>query len=128
MYGVLKGGDGGPWELHYSNAGHPPPLLVTHDGDTHFLEEGHGPLLGALPDLPRDSGRCALPPGSTLVLYTDGLIERRGEPVHRGMTRLRQQAAAVARTPLEEFCDELLTGLASQTTDDVAVLATRMPA
>ncbi|MGW7289909.1 PP2C family protein-serine/threonine phosphatase [Streptomyces sp. NPDC054847] len=128
VYGVLKGGDDGPWELHYSNAGHPPPLLVTHDGDTVFLEDGHGPLLGALPDLPRDSARCPLPAGSTLVLYTDGLIERRGEPVHRGMTRLRQQAAAVAREPLEEFCDELLTGLASQTTDDVAVLATRLPA
>lgn len=66
-----------------------------------------------------------LPAGSTVLLYTDGLIERRGEGLDAGMTRLRQHAAALAREPLEIFCDELLTGLA--TDHDVAVPVARLP-
>jgi hypothetical protein len=59
-----------------------------------------------------------------VLLYTDGLIERRGESLDTGMTRLRQHAAALAREPLDAFCDELLTDHA----DDVALLAARLPA
>ncbi|MGW2237207.1 SpoIIE family protein phosphatase [Streptomyces sp. NPDC001759] len=62
-----------------------------------------------------------------MLLYTDGLIERRGEGLDVGMTRLRQHAAALAREPLEIFCDELLTGLAADHADDVAVLVARLP-
>ncbi|MEU9647424.1 SpoIIE family protein phosphatase [Streptomyces sp. NPDC048110] len=61
------------------------------------------------------------------LLYTDGLIERRGESLEHGMTRLRQHAAALAHTHPAELCEELIAGLAPHNTDDVAVLALRLP-
>ncbi|MGW5433047.1 SpoIIE family protein phosphatase [Streptomyces sp. NPDC004059] len=65
---------------------------------------------------------------STLLLYTDGLIERRGESLDAGLTRLRQHAAAPAREPLPAFCDELLAGLLTERyPDDVALLTLRLP-
>jgi hypothetical protein len=60
-----------------------------------------------------------------VLLYTDGLLERRGASLDHGMARLRQHAAALCREPLDVFCDELLDGLAGDTTDDVAILALR---
>ncbi len=63
-----------------------------------------------------------------MLLHTDGLIERRGESLDQSMTRLRQHAAALAREPVDTFCDELLNGLASDHADDVALLAVRLPA
>ncbi|MFF5638700.1 PP2C family protein-serine/threonine phosphatase [Streptomyces sp. NPDC012825] len=119
--------DNGPWDLHYAAAGHPPPLLITHDGDTRYLEGGRSLLLGVAPTLPRTSAVEPLPPGSTLLLYTDGLVERRGEDLGNGMTRLRQHAAALARERPDTLLDELLTGLAPDPTDDVALLAVRTP-
>ncbi|MFI6808085.1 PP2C family protein-serine/threonine phosphatase [Streptomyces luteogriseus] len=127
LYGLLGEDDDGTWTLDFSSAGHPPPLLITHDGDTRYLTGGHGLLLGVDPDQPRPHATECLPARSTVLLYTDGLIERRGEGLDAGMTRLRQHAAALAREPLETFCDELLTGLASDHADDVAVLAAHLP-
>ncbi|MFD6415816.1 PP2C family protein-serine/threonine phosphatase [Streptomyces sp. NPDC060194] len=125
---VEKAAPAEPWTLQYAVAGHPPPLVVTPDGDTRYLEGGRGPLLGVAPDLPRPDATAALPPESTVVLYTDGLIERRGEEIDRGATRLRQHAAALAREDLDVFCDELMSGLASGSADDVALIAVRVPA
>lgn len=116
-----------PWMLHYAAAGHPPPLLVTADGDTRYLNEGRSLLLGVDPTAPRPDAVEPLPPESIVLLYTDGLIERRGEDLDRGMARLRRHAAALAREPLDVFCDELLT-LAAASTDDVALIAVRVPA
>ncbi len=101
--------------------------MISPEGDTRFLDEGRSLMLGiaALPSRP--SAFTILPPGSTVVFYTDGLIERRGETLDHGLTRLRQHAAALARQPLEEMCDELLTGLAADHTDDIALLALRLP-
>ncbi|WP_241518910.1 GAF domain-containing SpoIIE family protein phosphatase [Streptomyces sp. CB03238] len=127
LYALLDRGDDGAWTLTYSSAGHPPPLLVTYDGDTRHLDGGHGLLLGVEPDLPRPHATETLPARSTVLLYTDGLIERRGEDLTNGMTRLRQHAAALAREPLDTFCDELLAGLTADHTDDVALLAARLP-
>ncbi|MBY8866159.1 SpoIIE family protein phosphatase [Streptomyces sp. RCPT1-4] len=117
----------GPWRIDWTNAGHPPPLLAQPDGRTRLLEEGHAPVLGIDPHLARDTATAELPPGSTLLLYTDGLIERPGEDIGRGLTRLRQHAAALAREPLGVFRDELLTRLIDDQHDDVAVLALRVP-
>ncbi|MGW2639849.1 PP2C family protein-serine/threonine phosphatase [Streptomyces sp. NPDC001348] len=127
LYGVVDGPVGGPWRLHYAAAGHPPPLLVTWDGDTRFLEGGRSLLLGIDPHTARPSATEDLPARCTVLLYTDGLIERRGETLDHGMTRLRQHAGALARTDPGELCDELLAGLAPHSTDDVAVLALRLP-
>ncbi|MFF5156631.1 SpoIIE family protein phosphatase [Streptomyces sp. NPDC000348] len=70
-----------------------------------------------------------LPPGSTLLLYTDGLVERREEDLTVGLERLRHHASAAVRRPLEAFCDTLLADqLTVDNDDDVAVLALRLPA
>ncbi|MFH9980982.1 PP2C family protein-serine/threonine phosphatase [Streptomyces sp. NPDC017179] len=117
----------GPWRLLMSNAGHLPPLLAQPDGRTLLLEEGHAPVLGVDPALRRETAVVALPSGGTLLFYTDGLIERPGEDIGRGLTRLRQHAAALAREPLAVFRDELLTRLSDDQHDDIAILALRIP-
>ncbi|WP_405386053.1 SpoIIE family protein phosphatase [Streptomyces sp. NBC_01102] len=117
-----------PWQLHYAVAGHPAPLLVTWDGQTRFLEGGRSMMLGVDPDEHRPDDTEVLPPNSTVLLYTDGLVERRDESLDRGLARLRQHAAALAREPLGTFCDELLDGLAEAGTDDVALIAVRVAA
>ncbi|WP_406841477.1 PP2C family protein-serine/threonine phosphatase (plasmid) [Streptomyces sp. AHU1] len=127
IYAIIHGPEGGPWKLDYAVAGHLPPLLVTHDGDTHYLDGGRSHLLGVSTDLPRTSATESLPAQSTLLLYTDGLIERRHESLDHSLTRLRQHAAALARETPDTFCDELVTGLAPDSTDDVALLALRLP-
>lgn len=125
VYGLVKGPAEGPWELTHSSAGHLPPLLTTRDGRTRYLDGGGGLLLGMDPDATRGTARNALPAHSTLLLYTDGLIERRDEPLDDALHRLRRHAADLAREPLDTFCDELLIGLGADSTDDIAVLAVR---
>ncbi|MFJ3553091.1 SpoIIE family protein phosphatase [Streptomyces sp. NPDC090114] len=125
VYALLKGPEDGPWELVHSSAGHPPPLLIGADGDTRYLEGGAGLMLGVDPDLPRPRGRDAVPAHSTVLLYTDGLIERRGEHLDVALQRLRLHAGALAREPLDTLCDELLIGLGADGDDDIAVLALR---
>ncbi|MFD9124042.1 PP2C family protein-serine/threonine phosphatase [Kitasatospora sp. NPDC059571] len=127
LYAIVQGPVGGPWNLDHASAGHPPPLLVTREGDTRFLDRGAGVLLGVDTALPRPSATDALPPLSTVLLYTDGLIERRGEDLGRGLARLRQHAAALSRETPNTLCDELLAGLAPDATDDIALLALRIP-
>jgi serine phosphatase RsbU (regulator of sigma subunit) len=128
LYGLLtKPQPHGPWLLEYAAAGHVAPLLVTAQGDTRYLTEGRSLLLGAAPETIRPDTVEPLPPDSTVLLYTDGLIERRGENLDDGMTRLRQHAAALARAPLATFCDELMAGLGEDSTDDIALIAVRLP-
>ncbi|WP_077799948.1 SpoIIE family protein phosphatase [Streptomyces sp. JHA26] len=125
VYGIVKGPAEGPWELHHSSAGHLPPLLTTRDGETRYLEQGAGLLLGMDPKVTRPTARDALPAHSTLLLYTDGLIERRGEVLDVALDRLRRHAADLAHEPLDTFCDELLIGLGADNADDIALLAVR---
>ncbi|MER7547273.1 GAF domain-containing SpoIIE family protein phosphatase [Spirillospora sp. NPDC127506] len=87
LYALVKGPPNGPWRLDHASAGHPPPLLTTHDGHTRYLEEGAGLLIGVDPDQPRPTAHHPLPPHSTLLLYTDGLIEHRDEPLDHGLAR-----------------------------------------
>jgi len=117
----------GPWVLRWTNAGHPPPLLVLPGERGLLLEGALAPVLGVDPALAREDAVMVLPPGSTLLLYTDGLIERPGEDIGRGLTRLRQHGARLAGQPLAVFCDELLESLTAGHFDDVAVLALRVP-
>lgn len=130
VFGRVEGREGGPWQLHWVNAGHPPPLLITADGHTRFLECGHGPLLGLSSALHMGLGwpnaHADLPPRSTLLLYTDGLVESRTRDIEAGLATLRRHAAALARRDIEEFLDELLARI-GPSGDDVALLALRIP-
>ncbi|WP_310741408.1 SpoIIE family protein phosphatase [Microbispora sp. H10670] len=117
----------GGWRLAYSVAGHPPPLLVTGDGRSRFLRDARNPLLGLDHDRPWASAVEPLPPHATLLLYTDGLVERRGEDIGDGLERLRRCAEPLARAPLGRFCDELLTGMPLTGEDDIAMIALRLP-
>jgi serine phosphatase RsbU (regulator of sigma subunit) len=111
--------------LRWSNAGHPAPLLIGPDGVVTLLERAPNRLLGLEGESPRDEYSCALPPGATLLLYTDGLIERRGANLDDGLAWLSREAAALHHLPLDEFCDRLLGVLPDALDDDVALLALR---
>jgi serine phosphatase RsbU (regulator of sigma subunit) len=120
--------DAGQCELSWTNAGHPPPLLVTHEGLAHYLTDGHGILLGIAPDRVRPDATVQLPPGATLLLYTDGLIESPGQILDEGLNRLRRHAASLAHRPLESFADQVLArSRPPDNEDDVALLAVRVP-
>ncbi|MEY9892856.1 signal transduction histidine kinase/DNA-binding response OmpR family regulator [Catenulispora sp. MAP5-51] len=113
--------------LDYACAGHPYPLLVTEDGTTRYLTDGRRPPLAVGATGSVRPGRDHLPPGALLLLYTDGLIERRGEDLEAGFDRLAEAAATAARLPAEQACGYLLSALAPPDGfhDDVAVLALR---
>ena len=74
----------------YTSAGHPPPLVAFPDGRIELLEGGRGLPLGAGTDTKYTQDVLELPVGTVLVLYTDGLVERRGQPIDEGLARLRQ--------------------------------------
>ncbi|CAN5666656.1 hypothetical protein BH10ACT10_BH10ACT10_21760 [soil metagenome] len=114
--------------LRWTNAGHPPPLLVHADGAVRLLEEPDriDPMLGVLPEATRREHTCSLPPGSTLLLYTDGLVERRGEHLGVGLGRAQEVAARHHDLPLDAFLDAFIDELVGPgTSDDVVVLAVR---
>jgi PAS domain S-box-containing protein len=117
--------DGGPWQLELANAGHPPLLLRSVDGSVELLDGVTGLLIGVDAQHRRASIRFELPVGSTLVAYTDGLIERPGTDMDEGIAALaaRLAAAPVDATP-EELCVHAV-GPSPDRRDDVAVLALR---
>lgn len=105
-----------------SNAGHLPALVVA-PGGSYYLPTG-GPLLGVDTDVAREH-EFTLEPGSVLVLYTDGLIERRGEPIDAGLDRLASVIGS-ATGDLDVLCDRLLREAGPLTLDDdIALLAVR---
>jgi serine phosphatase RsbU (regulator of sigma subunit) len=115
-----------PRTLLWSNAGHPPPVLVEPGGTAHLLERPSDLLLGVDPDARRHEHTVALRPGATLVLYTDGLVERRDATLDDGLDRLLAAAADVAARPVDEVCDEIIGRLDPELTDDIALLALRV--
>ncbi|MBR7833386.1 SpoIIE family protein phosphatase [Actinospica durhamensis] len=117
---------GGDWALDYTSAGHPPPLLIEADGRARFLEDGHGPMLGIDPALPRSSATEPIASGAALLLYSDGLIERRGETLDHGLARLRRHAAGLSEDSPDVLCDHVLDALEPDAGDDVALLAVRL--
>lgn len=112
--------------LRYSLAGHPPGLLVGRNGEVRWLDQATGvPLFGEERE-PRPEAQCPFPEGSMLVLYSDGLIERRGESISAGLARLERAVRDLRRLPLEQLCDELVRQLRSEDHgDDTVVLCAR---
>ncbi|MFF5955068.1 SpoIIE family protein phosphatase [Streptomyces luteogriseus] len=128
IFARIEPAEDGHWQLSWTNAGHPPPLLISRDGLAEYLTDGHGILLGTQTGTRRPDATTQLPPGSTLVLYTDGLIEAPRRTLDEGLDRLRQHAAALAHRPLASFTDQLLRRVRpAGNDDDVAVLALRVP-
>ncbi|MGV9656991.1 GAF domain-containing SpoIIE family protein phosphatase [Streptomyces koyangensis] len=116
------------WELTWTNAGHPPPLLAVPGSPCRPLTEHAMMLYPGLAEGGWQEYRQPLPPGSTLLLYTDGLVERRGEDIDAAIERLGTLLAAGARTPLPRLTHELVVAMAGEEPDDdVALLALRCP-
>ncbi|WP_105969574.1 PP2C family protein-serine/threonine phosphatase [Streptomyces geranii] len=115
--------------ITYSSAGHPPPVLVHPDGRVEFLDRATDPPLDARPDpVPRPQADAAFTDGATLVLYTDGLVERRHEDIDIGLTRLadalgRHRAADPGRLADAVLLELLPPGGA---TDDTALIVVRL--
>jgi serine phosphatase RsbU (regulator of sigma subunit)/anti-sigma regulatory factor (Ser/Thr protein kinase) len=112
-------------ELEVLSAGHLPPLLVSPDGKARLLDEPRGLPVGVSTGHRYHTHRYPFPPGSRLLLYTDGLIERRAESIDDGFERLRSAARAAARGTESSFADRVYRALLDETAleDDVALLA-----
>ncbi|MFG2453546.1 SpoIIE family protein phosphatase [Streptomyces sp. NPDC048512] len=113
--------------LVYASAGHLPILVRNEDGTTHRGDEPTGPPLGTGGWL-HASGSVPLGPGSTAVLYTDGLVERRDEDLDEGIASLERALAGATGTP-QVVCDRLVraAGVTAEHDDDVAVLVLQHP-
>jgi PAS domain S-box-containing protein len=115
-------------ELRYASAGHPPPLLVTPDGVASWLEDGRSLPLGLHRPSNRGEATVSLPPGSLVILYSDGLVEDRNRTIDDGMAVLARVAVAVRDAPIDEICRRLVeeVPLASEIEDDVVVVCMRL--
>jgi len=121
FYGLLEPSTG---RLTFSSAGHPPALLVTADGVPTPLTAGRGVPLGITGET-RPDADIVLEPGDTLLLYTDGILERRGEPFDVGLERLIH-AASHPHDDLNDFASHLLAEVPDPDhSDDIALLALR---
>ncbi|HEX4521856.1 MAG TPA: SpoIIE family protein phosphatase [Gaiellaceae bacterium] len=124
-YGVLDPSTG---RFEYASAGHPPILLISPSGETRLLDEAQSPPLYGEDDRARPFATAWLEPGSVIVCYSDGLIERRGEPLTAGLERLQAAARSLPGLPIDTACDSLVSALGVEESrkDDVAVLAVKL--
>lgn len=121
--------------LTWSNAGHPPPVLIGADGEVVVLDGGVGAddeadlLLGIDPQTPRREFEIRVMRPATVLLYTDGLVEQRGQSLDAGLARLVATATELVaeELTLDELCDALLLRmLPEHSQDDVAITAVRL--
>lgn len=112
--------------LRFTNAGHPPPLII-RGAQSRYVEDGLAPPLGVTPEAEFAESTADLGAGATLLLYTDGLIERRHESIQVGLDRLLQQAAEHDEADVEQLCENLLSIFmdADHVADDIALVAMR---
>jgi len=113
----------------YSSAGHPPPVLLHTDGSFELLDKATDPPLGTREHhVPRPQAGVSYQPGDTLVLYTDGLIERRGEDIDVGLARLTTALAQDGASGADRLADALLARLdvAGGSSDDIALIVVRL--
>jgi PAS domain S-box-containing protein len=127
LYGVV---DTRTMSCRFASAGHLPPLLVRGDGSATFLEGGRSVPLGVRSDADYRQETVQLAPGDTLVLYTDGLVERRGRALDEGLAQLRSCAAEAGQASVDALVQCLVGELTEDelSNDDVAVLALRAAA
>lgn len=118
--------DGG-WSLVWSSAGHPPPLVVTADGDAYALDAEPDLPVGVDTGLARNDHRHVLPPGATVLMFTDGLVEHPGRDLDEGLRTVAKVAAAHAGEPLDALGRAVAEARPGDGHDDMAILALRAP-
>jgi hypothetical protein len=118
----------GAHRLRWASAGHLPPLVVAADGTYRRLDADRpGLLLGVDPAAVRPEAEVVLERGSTLLLYTDGLVERRDQVFDDGIDLLGRALAEERDRPVEQVCDALLHRLIPDgAEDDVALVGVRL--
>ncbi|WP_298990552.1 PP2C family protein-serine/threonine phosphatase [uncultured Pseudokineococcus sp.] len=118
------------WRLVWSNAGHPPPVVLRADGRAEVPATTHDLLLGVRPTTQRNPVSTVLAPGDVLVLCTDGLLERRDQGLDVGQARLLDALSALpadVRGSAQRLCDVVLEACApGPREDDVALVAVRV--
>jgi serine phosphatase RsbU (regulator of sigma subunit) len=114
--------------LTWSSAGHPPPLVMRPDGRADYLLGANSTLVGVGPDVDRTERAATLDIGTTVVLYTDGLVETREDSLTRGLDRLAALAESRSSVSPEVLVDLLLADVeaAEHRKDDVAILVARV--
>ena len=114
--------------LRWSNAGHPPPMVINPDGTVVVLSGFEADLLlGIDPHSHRIESEISVDRGATVLLYTDGLVERRGQSLDEGLSRLRDLLIELSDLDLDELCDQVLARmLPDRLDDDVALVAVRL--
>ncbi|WP_327119876.1 SpoIIE family protein phosphatase [Streptomyces sp. NBC_01341] len=121
----------GSWRLRWTNAGHPPPLVLTPAGAATYLDpsEAQGIMIGVDPTQAQPEHSHTLEPGTTLLLYTDGLVEDPQRPITECLDGLATLAESLAGAPLEQLCDEIMDARpAGPHRDDAALLVLGIPA
>jgi PAS domain S-box-containing protein len=110
--------------IRFASAGHLPPLVLGPDGDARYLEEVRDVPLGVAAGKEYSEATAELEPGSTLVTYTDGLVEERGTSIDQGLATLREAVIAGPRAT-EPLCDHIIAKMLEHRApmDDIAVLA-----
>ncbi len=124
VYGILDP----VGELRYASAGHPPPLVLPRHGSPYWVDGARSQPLYGESRTPRREAVARIEPDSTIIFYSDGLVERRGEPIEVGLGRLETEAGALRNLDPDELCRQLVTrmGVGSERNDDVVVVAVRL--
>ena len=111
-------------ELNYCRAGHPPALLLTPDGPT-WLDAAGGPVLGVDADAVRSNTTVPVSVDDLLVVYTDGLVERRGRSLDESLARLAEVVQSRREADVAEIADHVLNELETDASDDDVVIVVK---
>ncbi len=124
LYAIVDSDEG---SLRMASAGHPPPLVIGPEGEAYFAEGPTGSPLGVIPFPSYEESSVPLRPGTTVLIYTDGLIERPEVPLEVGLDWLRGFASGVPAQP-DELCGAVIQARFRDAPprDDVAMLAVRL--
>ncbi len=125
VYANLVDDGAGSWEMSWARAGHLPPIVV-HAGRATALMGAGGPMVGSV-NVRRESDELLLVPGDVLVLYTDGLIERRTRPMKTGLERLLEICGDLDVNDAAGIGERLLAELGEEPEDDIALVVLRVP-
>ncbi|MFI5593934.1 PP2C family protein-serine/threonine phosphatase [Amycolatopsis sp. NPDC051758] len=129
VHGHLRPVGDGTWELTWTTAGHPRPLVREPDGTVRELAEADRMVAVGLSSRPRTTHRTVVAPGSMLLLYTDGLVDQPGQDADARAAEAIRSLAAHGTRPLPELVTQLAGRLAGpDPDDDVTLLAVRIPA